>query len=158
MKKALLIIMAVAILGGLGMYINKSPTSNSGLIAPSPPTPVSTSSQNSTTAAASSPGSATTASATTYKDGTYNGSAADTPYGTVQIALVVSGGKITDVKFLQMPSDQGHSREVTAVAAPLLKQTTIQNQSANIDFVSGATSTSNGFEQSLQAALDKAAA
>lgn len=93
-----------------------------------------------------------------YKDGTFTGDTAYIPYGPVQIAVVVSGGKITDVNFLQMPSDQGYSRQVAAAAEPLLKQTTLQAQNANIDFVSGATATSSGYQQSLQSALDKAAA
>lgn len=156
MKKALLIIMSVAILGALGIYINKSPTSSAGLVS-SPIANTSSNNQNQSTnpISSSSASQATSSSSTTYKDGTYNGSS-ETPYGTVSIAVVINGGKITDVKFLQMPSDQGHSREVTAVASPLLKQTTLQKQSANIDFVSGATSTSYGYEQSLQAALNQA--
>ena len=38
----------------------------------------------------------------------------------------------------------------------MLKQETISAQSANIDTVSGATVTSDGYLQSLQAALDAA--
>ena len=101
--------------------------------------------------------SPTTSSSSSFKDGTYTGNSEDTPYGTVQIAVVVSGGKITDVKFLLMPNDLGHSQEVTAAAEPLLKEITLQKQSSNIDFVSGATSTSQGYQQSLQSALDQAA-
>jgi uncharacterized protein with FMN-binding domain len=96
-------------------------------------------------------------SATTYKDGTYTGDAEDTIYGTVQVAAVISGGKITDIKFIQMPGPEGHSKEVTAFAESPLKQSTLNHQSANIDFVSGATQTSEGYVQSLQAALDRAA-
>ena len=152
MKKATLIIMSVAILGALGMYINKTPSSAGQLVSSNTSTGTTTQPTNTT----SSSGSTTTqTSSASYKDGTYNGTT-DTAYGTVSIAVVINGGKITDVQFLQMPSDQGHSREVTAFAEPLLKQTTLQNQSANIDFVSGATSTSDGFQQSLQAALDQA--
>lgn len=92
-----------------------------------------------------------------YRDGTYNGDSEGTPYGTVQVAAVISGGKITDVKFLQMPNDRGHTQEVTAYAEPYLKDETIQKQSAHIDFVSGATTTSDAYEMSLQAALDQAA-
>jgi uncharacterized protein with FMN-binding domain len=92
-----------------------------------------------------------------YKDGTYTGDAEDTIYGTVQIAAVISGGKITDIRFLQMPGPEGHSKEVTAFAKDPLKQSTLNHQSSNIDFVSGATQTSEAYEQSLQAALDKAA-
>ena len=91
-----------------------------------------------------------------YKDGTYNDQSEDTPYGIVQVAVVVSGGKITDIKFLQMPYDLGHSQQVTSYAEPYLKDETIQRQSANIDFVSGASTTSEAYQLSLQAALDKA--
>ena len=145
--------MSVAILGTLGMYINKTPASSAKSIAPP------TSSTNSTVqignSAASNSSSQTTASTTSYKDGTFMGST-DTAYGPVNIAVVINGGKITDVRFMQMPSSHDYSRQVTAYAEPMLKQTTLQNQSSNIDFVSGATSTSYGFEQSLQAALDQA--
>jgi uncharacterized protein with FMN-binding domain len=154
MKKTLLIIMSVAILGALGMYINKPASSANNLV--SPPGSSSNASQPIATGnTTSSSQNTATAAGAAYKDGTYNGSSA-TPYGEVSIAVVISGGKIINVNFLQMPSDQGHSREVTAYAEPYLKQTALQKQSANIDFVSGATSTSYGFEQSLQAALDQA--
>lgn len=93
-----------------------------------------------------------------YKDGTFTGAAEQNPYGIVQIAVVISGGKIVDVNFIQMPSGDGHTNEVTAVAGPMLKQTTLQAQSANIDFVSGATSTSESYQMSLQFALDQAKA
>jgi uncharacterized protein with FMN-binding domain len=56
-----------------------------------------------------------------------------------------------------MPSDEPRSREITSYSEPGLKQNAITAQSANIDFVSGATSTSYGYKESLQAALDKAA-
>ena len=137
--------------------INKSPNNSSGNLVPtsSPVTSNTSSATENQSAASGSSGSNSTT--TTYKDGTYEGSTSSTPYGNVQIALIVSGGKITDVRFDQMPNDQGHSQEVTAQAEPLLKQTTLQHQSSNIDFVSGATVTSQGFEQSLQSALDQAA-
>lgn len=92
-----------------------------------------------------------------YKDGSYDGNNETTPYGDVQIAVVISGGKITDVNFLNMPNDRGHSREITNAVEPIFKNLTLEKQSANIDFISGATSTSYGYEQSLQSALDKAA-
>jgi uncharacterized protein with FMN-binding domain len=161
MKKAVVIALAVAILGALGLYANgKTPVSGlaSGSASSSSFSNQSAVQGTSTQASTTSTPTSTTSSSSAYKDGTFNGSAADTPYGTVQIAVVISGGKITDVHFLQMPSDQGHSREVTRIAGPLLKQTTLDKQSSNIDFVSGATSTTFGYQESLQAALDKAKA
>lgn len=146
MKKAL-IILSVAILGVVAFF-EKGHSGQTGLVSSSS-TPVSTSTSTSTPPAAQP--------AVAYKDGTYTGNAEDTPYGTVQMAAVISGGKIVDVSFIQMPNGNGHTDEVTAVAKPLLKQTTIQAQSSNIDFVSGATTSSEAYQMSLQAALDKAA-
>jgi len=154
MKKTLLIIMSVAILGTLGMYINQSPASSARLVS-LPVSSSSSSNQNSSSPTGSSIPPTHQANMMAYKDGTYDGST-DTAYGPVNIAVVINGGKITDVKFMQMPSSHDYSRQVTAYAEPMLKQTTLQKQSSNIDFVSGATSTSYGFEQSLQAALDQA--
>ncbi|HEX2557015.1 MAG TPA: FMN-binding protein [Nitrososphaera sp.] len=147
MKKALVITFAVALLGIVGISNSRhSATAVGG---------------NNSTNTTSVPNSRTTNQAsnpdTNFKDGTFTGDAADTPYGTVQVAAVISGGKITDIRFLQMPSDQGHSREVTAFSEPLLKDSTLQKQSADIDFISGATSTVYGYQESLQAALDKSA-
>lgn len=154
MKKGLVTILSVAILGVIGMSISKKPASTASL-AVSSQAATSSSTSGSVAASSTTSGSTGVSTSSKYKDGTYTASS-DTPYGTVKIAVVISGGKINGVQFLEMPSDQGHSREVTAYAEPLLKQATLQAQSPNIDFVSGATSTSYGYEQSLQAALDKA--
>ena len=139
-----MIIMTVAILGGLGVYMDKHHAS---------PTVMANSGSNSTAQMASSQSMPDVS----YKDGTYTGSVADTIYGKVEVAAVISGGKITDIQFLKMPDDQENSKVVTAMAEPRLKSETLSKQSADIDFVSGATQTSEGFEQSLQAALDQAA-
>lgn len=45
----------------------------------------------------------------------------------------------------------------SAEAIPVLSRETLQAQSGNIDTVSGATYTSEGYRQSLQSALDAAA-
>jgi uncharacterized protein with FMN-binding domain len=91
-----------------------------------------------------------------YKDGTYTGSVADAFYGNVQVQVTISGGNITDVQFLQYPSDRSTSRFINSQATPLLTQEAIQAQSAQVDGVSGATATSEAFIQSLQSALQQA--
>ncbi|HET7528772.1 MAG TPA: FMN-binding protein [Candidatus Saccharimonadales bacterium] len=145
MRRGVIIILAVAIIGILGIYAGGRKDKPSALGAGSG-------------FSAGNPGAASgTGGTADYKDGTYTGDAIDSPYGTVQVGAVVAGGKITDVDFLQMPSDRGHTQEVTAFSEPLLKQDTLKKQSAHIDFVSGATTTSEAYEQSLQSALDKAA-
>lgn len=87
---------------------------------------------------------------------TYNGSAVETRYGTVQVAVTVAGSKITNVSFLQLTSHDGRSADINSQAAPLLLQETLSAQSSNIDTISGATYTSEGYLQSLQSALDQA--
>ena len=86
-------------------------------------------------------------------NGTFTGQAIDTPYGTVQIALVVQDGKITDVQELQLPSDRRLSQQISAQAGPMLRTEVLRAQSDNINGVSGASYTSYGFYQSLQSAL-----
>lgn len=142
MRKTLVILFAIAILGGAGVYAK----SHDGGGAP-------------TAEAIPSPSSANigqSSDSVHYKDGTYEGDAAETPYGTVQIAVVISSGKITDVNFLKMPSGEDRSRQITQQSEPQLKLAAITAQSPSIDFVTGATSTSYGYQESLQKALDDA--
>ncbi|HEY5520857.1 MAG TPA: FMN-binding protein [Candidatus Limnocylindrales bacterium] len=87
--------------------------------------------------------------------GTFTGQAIDTPYGTVQIALVVQSGKIIDVQELQLPSDRRLSQQISAQAGPMLRTQVLQAQSDQINGVSGASYTSYGFYQSLQSALSQ---
>jgi len=85
--------------------------------------------------------------------GTFTGSVSRTPYGPVQVAIVMKGGKITDVQELQLPSDRRLSQQISDYAGPILRSQTLSAQSANIDGVSGASYTSQGFYESLQSAL-----
>jgi uncharacterized protein with FMN-binding domain len=149
MRKTLVIIFAIAILGGLSFVVTNNKSKNNVTASPQSEV-VHTATPNSNKSTVSNN------SSLSYKDGTYTGNVADTPYGPVQIAAVISGGKITDINFLEMPTDEQRSRMITSESKPMLKQAAITSQSANIDFVSGATSTSYGYQESLQAALDKA--
>jgi len=85
----------------------------------------------------------------------YTGSVASTQYGNVQVQITVSGGRMTDVQALQLPSDYARSQQISDYAGPKLRQEALDAQSANIDTVSGATYTSDGYRQSLQSALDQ---
>ena len=88
-------------------------------------------------------------------NGTFDGSVVDDRYGSVQVEITVSGGKVTAVTALQLPSG-GRSGMISSYVEPILAQEAITAQSAQIDFVSGATYTSEGFAQSLQSALNQA--
>lgn len=91
-----------------------------------------------------------------YKDGEFTGIVADAYYGPMQVKAIIRGGKITDVQFLQYPNDRRTSVEINTQAIPYLKQEAIQAQTANVDIVSGATQSTEGFRVTLQSALDKA--
>lgn len=91
-----------------------------------------------------------------YKDGTYTGPEVDVNWGLVQVQAVVQNGKITNVQFLEYPRDRRTSQRINFIAMPALQQEAIQAQSANVDLISGATLTSEGFQMSLQEALTQA--
>jgi len=84
------------------------------------------------------------------------GTVASTRWGPVQVQVAVSGGKITSVQVVQQPEGNRRDEEINASAVPTLVQETLDAQSAEIDMVSGATVTSEGYLQSLQSALDQA--
>jgi uncharacterized protein with FMN-binding domain len=86
----------------------------------------------------------------------YTGSAEQTRYGIVQVKITVSAKKITDVGFVKLTAFDDRSQQINSQAAPILLQETLKAQNANIDSVSGASYTSQGYVQSLQSALDKA--
>ncbi|MEU3280600.1 FMN-binding protein [Streptomyces antibioticus] len=80
---------------------------------------------------------------------TVTGTAVPTEKGDVQVQLTYDGDTITAVKLLKQPN---HPQ--TAAAVPRLIAATLEAQSADIDTVSGATVTSDGYRESLQAAID----
>jgi len=98
----------------------------------------------------------TSAPSTSAATRTIPGQAVQTQYGVVQVQVVVSGNKIKNVSFLQLTAFDPRSREINSAAAPILLQQTLAAQSSQIDGVSGATYTSEGYVQSLQSALDQA--
>jgi uncharacterized protein with FMN-binding domain len=89
-------------------------------------------------------------------DGSFTGTLENTRYGTVQVKIVVSGGKITDVVALHLTDNGGRSVQLSNYAAPILRAEVLKAQSAKVANVSGATYTSDAYLLSLQSALDKA--
>jgi uncharacterized protein with FMN-binding domain len=87
---------------------------------------------------------------------TYDGTVARTRWGPVQVRITVAGGKIVDVAVPTYPTGNRRDVEINDRALPILRAATLEAQSADIDTVSGATVTSEGYIESLQAALDAA--
>jgi uncharacterized protein with FMN-binding domain len=83
--------------------------------------------------------------------GNFTGPNENTQYGPVQVQLTVANGKITAANDVQQPEDS-----IGANAVSQLNSEVLTAQSANIQAVSGATYTSNGYIASLQQAVDQA--
>ncbi|MFL5678484.1 MAG: FMN-binding protein [Chloroflexota bacterium] len=86
---------------------------------------------------------------------TVDGPVVSTRFGPVQVEVVLSAGKVTDVVALQLPTGR-RSGQISTYSEPILREEALQAQNANIDTVSGATYTSDAYAKSLQAALDQA--
>lgn len=97
-----------------------------------------------------------TAPANTGVATTYDGDAVMTRWGLVQVQITVADGKITKSEVLQVPWDNHEDQQINSYAVPILNDEAVAAQSADIDMVSGATVTSNGYVQSLQSAIDQA--
>jgi uncharacterized protein with FMN-binding domain len=82
-----------------------------------------------------------------------DGKVVNTRYGAIQVEITVKNGKLIDVQALQLPYDRQYSAEISQYVEPYLRREALQAQSANIDLISGATYTSDGYARSLQSAL-----
>jgi uncharacterized protein with FMN-binding domain len=87
---------------------------------------------------------------------TVNGTVADTRWGPVQVQVKIANNKIIDVRTLRRPTGNDRDESINTYAVPQLRAEALAAQSAHIDAVSGATVTSDGYIESLQAALDAA--
>ncbi|MEU4478986.1 FMN-binding protein [Micromonospora sp. NPDC023966] len=105
------------------------------------------------------PGAAATSRGTVARSGSTTvaaGPVVPTKRGNVQVQAHISGGRITDITPMTVPSTNNRSREINKHAVPQLRTEALAAQSAQVDAVSGATLTSDGYTKSLQAALDGA--
>jgi uncharacterized protein with FMN-binding domain len=77
-------------------------------------------------------------------------------YGPVQVEVTLRGSTIVDVQALQLPRDRSRSADISNRAAPILRSEVLAANGTQIHTVTGATYTTTGYIQSLQAALDQA--
>ncbi|MGW2645174.1 FMN-binding protein [Streptomyces sp. NPDC001393] len=103
-----------------------------------PPTPVPSAASSASSRSPSSPA-----------EKVVPGTAVSTTKGVFQVEVTFRGDRIASVRMLQAP----HHPQ-TRWAVPELVAETLKAQSAHIDSVSGATITSQGYRESLQAAID----
>ena len=85
---------------------------------------------------------------------TVDGPSVNFSYGTLSVAVTVTGSKIVKVGIASLNDDNvPRSESIDQAAIPVLEREALTAQSGNIQSVSGASYTSAGFRTSLQAAL-----
>jgi uncharacterized protein with FMN-binding domain len=139
-----------------GAKASTAPTMTQTTTAPAKTTPSSVAASSTPTKKASSPATTTPTAAPSTSaaapSGSYAGPTEDTQYGEVQVTVTVSNGKITNA--VGSLPDGGDS--IAANAVSQLDSEVVSDQSANVQAVSGATYTSDGYIASLQSAVDQA--
>jgi uncharacterized protein with FMN-binding domain len=155
MRRSPIVVIATGagLAGVLAFHTTPSRLSLGALPAPSgrSPAPPTTAPATAGPGGSSSPPKqSSTASATR----TVDGPAVNYNFGVLSVSVTVKGTRIVKVGIASI-DDGGMSRSqyIDQQSIPLLEQEAMQAQSANIQGVSGASYTSAGFEQSLQAAL-----
>jgi len=91
-----------------------------------------------------------------FRDGVFTGSDINVFYGHVEVEATIQNYKLTNVRFLQYPSVNSNSVRISKMAMPVLIQEAIAAQDSQVDGITGASATSEGFNTSLADALDQA--
>ena len=81
------------------------------------------------------------------------GEVIDTPYGPLQVRLVLAGGRVADVEPVMLPSATKRSHTISVSVEPWLRKRAVAAQSADFEILSGATYTSRAYQASLESAL-----
>ncbi len=130
-----------------------SPTQGPG--NPASPSASPTASPSVTPSAAPTPSPSPSPSPTALS-GTFTGADVPNRFGDVQVRVVISNGRITDVQAVTLPTDRAESAYISQQVGPWLRTEALQAQSANIDIISGAPYPSQSYAQSLESALQQA--
>ena len=84
------------------------------------------------------------------------GPAMATPFSAIQVRAFFTGRRLTGIETVLLSGDGPHTEALNARAEPILRESALEAGSADVDTVSGATSTSRIWLDSLQGAIDKA--
>jgi uncharacterized protein with FMN-binding domain len=87
---------------------------------------------------------------------TADGPAMTTPFSVIQVQATLTRGRLTGVKTIAMTGDGPHTEALNARAEPILRAEALEAGNADIDVVSGATSSSRIWIESLKGAIRKA--
>lgn len=149
---------SAATVSGIVMLLALKPHTSPTVISDSVASAPSSSSASASPGATSGSGSGGSGTSGSRSTGTRSvtGNTVQTRWGPVQVRVTIKNGKITDVTAVQYPQDNPRDQQINSYALPQLRSEALAAQSASIDTVSGATYTSEGYQQSLQSALDSA--
>ncbi|MGQ0845570.1 MAG: FMN-binding protein [Sporichthyaceae bacterium] len=86
------------------------------------------------------------------------GPAVPTEYGPVRVRARIRDGRIVRTVAVEYPDANIVDRIINDEALPKLARSAVERQDGNVDTISQATVTSIGYDSSLQAAIDAAAA
>ncbi|MDH6520339.1 uncharacterized protein with FMN-binding domain [Streptomyces sp. SAI-135] len=138
-----IVLASAATVSGMVMLLSLKPHAapQTALVLPAP---------SGSASASGGTGSATTGTKTV------TGDTIQTRWGPVQVRVTIKDGRLTEVTAVTYPTGNPRDQEINSYAIPRLRSEALQTQSADIDTVSGATYTSDGYRQSLQSALDSA--
>jgi hypothetical protein len=84
------------------------------------------------------------------------GPAMTTPFSVIQVRATLTGRRLTGVETVALSGDGPHTEALNARAEPILREEALRAGSADVDVVSGATSTSVIWIESLRGAIEKA--
>jgi uncharacterized protein with FMN-binding domain len=162
MKRSALVAAGTAV-GVTAVVSYHAATPSTGASLASAPAATTGSTATAKTATAKTTKAQTTSTSTTTTSSTDSGSrsavgeAVSFQYGELQVKVSEHAGRITNVSIVRFDISDPHSESIDEYAVPRLRREVISAQSAHIDGVSGASYTSQAYEQSVQSALDKLA-
>jgi len=139
----------------VGAADTQSPAADTATAMSAPPSP-SVSADASANSSAPAETTPAAPAAPAGPSGTFQSATVKTRYGNYQVKLTVDAGKITKVSMLQSGASDGTSRQIAASALPTLQQRVLSAQTYNVQGVSGASYTTQGFEAAVQNAMQVA--
>ena len=84
------------------------------------------------------------------------GPAMTTPFSAIQVRASFTGRRLTGIETVLLSGDGPHTEALNARAEPILREEALRAGSAEIDVVTGATSTSEVWIDSLRGAIREA--
>jgi len=79
-----------------------------------------------------------------------------TPYTRIQVEATLYRGRLVDVRTTLLGGSDTHTNALNARAEPILREEALKAGSADIDLVTGATTTSLSWIEALQSAMERA--